>query len=99
MILGVKFLISRVPAADVPDGSIACADAVKRLITLPNDQGDDLIAECYWHEIVHMSLCVAGVESMLKEDQDEAIAQALGVALSRHPILRAIALKEKNIKV
>ena len=72
--------VRQVKKVDTED-SLGEYDSVKRLITLKKGLDHVQKHRTLWHEWVHVVLHDAGVDSLLKDKQEEAVCNAIATAL------------------
>lgn len=54
-----------------------------RTITLDSSLKPHVLAETFYHELVHAILAQSGVAEILDEKQEEAVAQAVGAGMAQ----------------
>lgn len=67
---------------DCPDDALGVFKPNKRHIAIHPKTHDKLVWTTFWHESAHVALWESGVANVLTEEQNEAVADAIGQYLS-----------------
>ena len=80
VILGYSFALEFVDT--LPSDQMGESCIGERYIRIKSGLRDDVALEVFYHELTHCFLDITGVGHILTEDQNEAIAQAMGACLT-----------------
>ncbi len=77
-ILGTEFMVRLRP---LEEGVAGLSEICDRTISVDETLPKEVQLETFYHELIHTMLGHLGLSALLKEGEEEAIAQGLGMAL------------------